>query len=451
MAVSTSTSDSTLQESATRTSWLERPLSNYWCALGWLIATLEFVGLTRILGGPTGADESLSAPSTWAFAHGAPACAYASGSPGVPPLYPAVSGALAWFLRIGHEVPYPSAPLGAHCATVDAIGIWANRSDAHSATVLLGFSGWFVLLAGVVILLRATGRGRRGWEVAAAIVLGCVPPVFMALQEYFHPEDFMAIGLAFAGVACVRRGQWISAGVLLGLAVTSQQFALLVAAPLLVMAPRSQRIRYAVAVIGSAGVVVIGMLVITNGRVMDVLTGTTATPDTGGTLLGLLRFHGVSLLFASRVLPIAFVMALAWWSARRLGESALDPVPLVSLIASSLCFRLVFEVNLFGYYFMALSVSLIVLNVIMGRFNSYLVAWLVLVTFAFDPLHWGSHPWTYTIPMASYQLLLVPTGLALAIGPLFLYVRDRNRSVLVAPSSDQAAAPLESILQSAGA
>lgn len=184
---------------------------------------------------------------------------------------------------------------------------------------------------------------------------------------------------------------------------------------------------------------------------MDVLTGTTVTPDSGGTLLGLLRINGVSLLFASRVLPIAFAMALAWWSVRRLGESALDPVPLVSLIASSLCFRLVFEVNLFGYYFMALSVSLIVLNAIKGRLNLYLVAWLVLVTWAYDPLHWGSHPWTYTIPMASYQLLLVSTGLVLAIGPLFLYLRDRNRSVQVAHGSGQAAAPLESILQSAGA
>lgn len=238
MAVPTSTSDSVLHEKSALTSWLGRPLGNRWCGLGWSVATIEFVGLTRILGGPTQVDASLSGPSTWAFAHATPACAYPSaGSAGVEPLYPAVSGALAWFLRVGHGVPFPSS---AHCLTANAIGSWASQSGAISATVLLGFSGWLVLLAGVVILLRATGRGRCGWEVAAAIVLGCAPPVFMALQEYFHPEDFMAIGLAFAGVACVRRGQWIWAGMLLGLALTSQQFALLVAAPLLVVAPRER-------------------------------------------------------------------------------------------------------------------------------------------------------------------------------------------------------------------
>ena len=202
------------------------------------------------------------------------------------------------------------------------------------------------------------------------MVLGCAPPSILAIQEYFHPEDLMAIGLAFAGLACARRGQWIWAGILLGLAITSQQFALLVAAPLLMVAPRSERIRYATAVVGSAAVVIVGMLVVTSGRVIDVLTGTTATPPSGGTFLYLADLHGFSLLFVSRVLPIVLAMALAWWSARRLGAAALDPVPLISLIATSLCLRLVFEVNIFGYYFMAVAASLIVLNVIRGRIIS---------------------------------------------------------------------------------
>jgi hypothetical protein len=451
--MTTSTLDSDIHRKSIRTSWLDRPLSNRLCALGWFLATAEFVSLSQLLGGPTQVDANLSAPSTLAIAHVLPACAYPSSStPGVAPLYPLVSGVFAWLLRVGNGTPFPSsASLGPHCSTAaDAIFSWASRSGALSETILLGYLGWVALLFGVVALLRATGRGRCGWEVTAIMVLGCTPPILLVLREYFHPEDLLAIGLAFAGLACARRGQWIWAGVVLGLAVTSQQFALLVAAPLLVLAPRNHRIRYIAAVVAPAAIVMVGMLVITSGRVLDVLTGTTATPPSGGTLLYVAHLHGVTLLFVSRVLPIVLAMLLAWWSARRLGAAALDPVPLVSLIATSLCFRLVFEVNLFGYYFMAVSASLVVLNVVRGRIHPYLTAWIVLVSFAYDPLHWGSHPWTYVIPVGSYQLLLVPAAMALAVSPLISVVRDRRRSVVESFRDEHRAISFDSALQTTG-
>ena len=121
---------------------------------------------------------------------------------------------------------------------------------------------------------------------------------------------------------------------------------------------------------GSAGVVTAAMLVLTSGRMMNVLTGTTATPSTGAALLAGSHLHGLPLLVASRVAPIGLAMVLAQWSVRRLGAAALDPVPLVSLVATSLCFRLVCEVNLFGYYYMAVAASLIVLSVVSGRNHS---------------------------------------------------------------------------------
>jgi len=207
--------------------------------------------------------------------------------------------------------------------------------------------------------------------------------------------------------------------------------------------------RYAAAVVGSAGVVGVGMVVVTSGRVINVLTGTTATPSSGAALLSGTHLHGIPLLFASRVVPICLAMVLARWSVRRLGTAALDPVPLLSLMTTSLCFRLVFEVNLFGYYFMAVSVSLIMLSVISGRHHLYVAAWLVLVTFAYDPLHWGGHPWTDDISMVCFQLLLVPAALALAVSPLILVVRDRNRSVLDSHHGRHGAFPLESAVQSA--
>ena len=56
------------------------------------------------------------------------------------------------------------------------------------------------------------------------------------------------------------------------------------------------------------------------------------------------------LFVISRVAPIVVLMALAWWVSRRLGAHLLSPIPLISLVAASLIFRLIFEGNLFGYY-----------------------------------------------------------------------------------------------------
>lgn len=77
---------------------------------------------------------------------------------------------------------------------------------------------------------------------------------------------------------------------------------------------------------------------------------------------------------------------------RRLGPAALEPVALVSVVALSLCMRLVFEQALFGYYFMALAVTLVLLDVMGGRIRGSLVAWLVLVSLVFivsPPLAFG--------------------------------------------------------------
>ena len=56
---------------------------------------------------------------------------------------------------------------------------------------------------------------------------------------------------------------------------------------------------------------------------------------------------------------------------------------LLSLVALSLGLRLVFEQQIFEYYFMALSVSLILLDVMRGRVRGTLVAWLLLVPTVF--------------------------------------------------------------------
>jgi hypothetical protein len=403
-----------------RTRWLSRPLSFWWCAFGWLTATAVFVGLTQLLGGPAQGDADESLYSTWAIAHGHLSCSYpvrvAVGLPLREPLYPLLSGAFAALARIGHSVPFPS--LGYNCASaVVAMNKWAARSGVNSSSVLLGYLSWFVLAAGLVALLRASGRGRCGWEPVTLLLVAIAPPVLMCVRPYFHPEDLLAMGLGLGGLACARRGSWVLAGVLLGLSFTSQQFVLLLIAPLVVVAPSNRRLRFAGSAIISVMLVVGPMILLTSGQVIASVTGRGSTPQAGQTVLAQLPLHGPALFVVSRIFPIALSVALAQWMARRLGPAILESLPLASLVAVSLSLRLVFEVNLFGYYFMAITLMLIVLDVIRGRISSYLIAWLVLICLAFDPLPWGYVPFSTASQMA-WQLLVVPAALLLAVAPL---------------------------------
>ena len=390
------------QRSAWR-AWLDRPLSGWWCAFGWLAATVVFMGLARLVGGPSEGDLAESAYGTWAVAHGHIACAYAPlntshipsiarPGPFIAPLWTVLSGTVAAMFSVGHGVPFPSQnALGPHCSTAfEAMFKWTFDSNAVASTVRIGYLGWLALMAGLIALLRASGRGRCGWEPVTLIFLACVPVVWMPLVELFHPQDFLAMGLLLGSMACVRRGRWAWAGVLVALAVMSQQFALLALAPLAILAPSNRRVRFIGAAAATAVLILAPLALLTSGRVAGaVLLGSGDFRSFGGTVLWEMGFHGAILVFLSRVLPILLSMLLARWSMRRLGPMALDPIPLISLIATSLSLRLVFEQNLFGYYFMALAVALIALDVVAGRLRGQLVAWLALVVLVFSPVPWG--------------------------------------------------------------
>jgi hypothetical protein len=469
-------------------SWLARPLSRGRCALGWLAATAVFIGLIRLFGGPAEADVSESSYSTWAIAHGHLACAYPPAStyhffslakpgPFIPPIWPILSGGLAALTGIGRSVSFPSlAALGPHCSTASvATSQWANRSGALLPTMRLGYFSWLVLMAGVVAFLRASGRGLCGWEPTVLVLMACIPSVSMPLFEAFHPQDIVAMGFVLVGLACVLRGWWVSAGVLLALAVTSQQFALLVLAPLVLVAPSNRRYRFVGGAVVASALILVPVIAITSGRALNaVVLGSGDTPSVGGTVLWYLHLQGFLLVALSRVLPIGLSIALAWWAVRRLGPTAHKPVPLLSLIATSLSLRLVFEQNVFGYYFMALAVSLVLLDVVCGRIGGPLVAWLALACLAFFPGSWGlvareylpfssmavvlllilcdafrarirwyliawlacvalayaqfpltSLPLRHAFPIWCWQVILVSSGLALAVRPLVSHVHHR--------------------------
>jgi hypothetical protein len=100
----------------------------------------------------------------------------------------------------------------------------------------------------------------------------------------------------------------------------------------------------------------------------------------------------------------------------------------------SFILRLLFEVNIYGYYFMAATVALILLDVIGGRIRLSLIAWLVLVTLAFPPLPWVNDAFTHAPPVWLRQMVLVLLALGLAARPLLRALHDPTQSVHDRPS-----------------
>jgi hypothetical protein len=260
----------------------------------------------------------------------------------------------------------------------------------------------------------------------------------MPIDSFFHPEDLMAMGLALGGLACARRDSWAWAGILLALAITSQQFAVLVLAPLVVVVPSNRRLRLIVSTVCAAAPILVLMTVATSGRIVGTLSGALATATRGDSALSRLPLSGLSLFGASRVLPVVMALALAWWCRHRIGSRVLEPVELMSLVATSISFRLVFEIQLWAYYFMAIAVSLILLDVLRGRIRVLLVLWFVALTLCLPPHRWYAEPQMKMLlhgffPIVLFVLVIAAVGLAAS--PLLTVMKKDRRAMLSDPAS----------------
>jgi hypothetical protein len=240
------------------------------------------------------------------------------------------------------------------------------------------------------------------------------------------------MGLILCGVASVLRERWILVGVFMALALTSQQFAILVLVVLLVLAPNAGRIKMAAATFVTWTVVILPLALVTSGRALRVaLVGSGLAGAQSKSLTFELHLTGSVAVDLWRLMPIVISAVLAYWTSRRLGRAALDPVNLMALVATSLTLRLVFEEGLYGYYFMAVAVSLIFLDILRRRFRIELIGWLALIVLVFDPFPWGYDRLTYSVPMWIWQLLLVTPAVWLSLSPLLGAIRSATAATNV--------------------
>lgn len=293
----------------------------------------------------------------------------------------------------------------------------------YHAQGVLGILAWLVLVAGAVALLRAAGALCWTAEVALVVFLVILPSASSAIVQLFHPQDLLSLGLSASGLALLLRRRAAGAGVLLGLAFLTKQFAVLILVPAAVAAP-DRRIRVRL-LVPAAAVTVAGLLPFLAAdprTTLQNLSGIGAAGAVSGTtVLSLLHASPDLTSAVARDVPVVFALAASWWARRRLGGSPFPPVALLGLVLACLASRLVFESVIFPYYLLAASVAFLVLDLVRGEVPDRSLAWIA-ASAAFVVLHPAN-----TVLDAGGTLVLAATAVICGLTDVAGAARHRTR------------------------
>lgn len=393
----------------------------------WVLVGAVFLAWATYLGGPNAGDSAETNYATWAVAHGAWSCLYPPAAHHVifasdaqpfavaGPLYPLLAGLVSWVARIGHAVTFPTAAdLGPHCLHGYArLQTWSQRARVLNPTLRIGYLSWVVLAAGLAFVLRVARQCASLFEPLAALVVTLSPAVVHSLTNYFHPEDLLALGLTLLAAAELLRGRASSAGAILGLAVAAQPLALLATTVLGVVAVRTRRWQLLASVAATLALVALAVGALTQGRgLRPTLMGSNRivpssgvpTHSAGGTVLAAAHLSGLALFALARLAPLLTAAAVTWWVTGRNARASHDAPTVLSLLGLAFVARLVFEENIFSYYFAAVVVMLVAADFARGRWRTSSATWLVLCALAYPflPLsyftstrHWPISPYLF--------------------------------------------------------
>jgi len=356
------------------------------------------------------------------LAHGHWACAYrVPGNQALSgPIYPLISAFTQWITRIGFSAPFPSSGqigVGCHDALASFIS-WEKTTPVYPSVLATAIVAWVALwlsVTAVIQSLKVLGR-RSIWQFTLVLVV--TPPVFLAVQENYHPQDLWALAMIFVAVALWLHARTYCAGVFLALAVMSQPYTLLgVLVILVVSTPRGRRDLTIAGTLTALVTTTLTYFTFGSRGLSATLIGTGDTSIHAGTWMSELHLTSGEGIGVSRVGPLAAALLLSWWCHRRQPDIAHDAVAFLGLLAACWSLRLVFEENLFGYYCAATGVTLILRDFVARRLAWSTIIWLAVVLIAFDDIRHQATPWEHW-PTWIWQVLIAPTAFLIAFLPL---------------------------------
>ena len=397
-----------------------------------------FVAILFVRGGPNPAETDAHAVTfpTTAISHGDLAQAERDTLVPNPPGYPLLTAPLVIALR-----PWIGSPRWCDDKPVPAI--LRRIGDAYFLSILgpctakhggdhgkpfpiwyrsqaaLAILGWVVLCAGAVMLLGSTGTGGGVTEAVLVVALAVLPASSDAIAQTFHPQDLMSVGFTCAGLSQALRRRWVWVGVLFGVAFLCKQFALLPLFAVLAAAPGwRSRVR---TLIPLAGIVTLGVVPFYLAAPVDTVRAMSAVYVEGVTLVktptvvGVLDINEKVKLEIARDAPLLAALGLVLWAWWRSRGRLLAPAPLVGLSLACLATRLVFEISLLNYYFLAVGVALLMLDFTRRRLPVSSIVWIVATRYGLTPI--APHAPLVLTAILFLVAALVPIALGLAQVP----------------------------------
>lgn len=428
--------------------FVSRPVPTQLRVVSYIGACLLFAVIVFLRGGPNPAETDAHAVTipTTAISHGNLRAAEQETLVPNPPGYPLLMAPLVLAFRpwIGSPQWCDDKPVPPLLNQVGAayfrsiLGPCAARHGAdhgkpypiwYRSQAVLAIIGWIVLGAGAVMLLRRTQAGGRVAEILLLVALAALPAASDAIAQTFHPQDLMSVGFSLAGVSQALRRRWFAVGALFGVAFLCKQFAILPLIAVLAAAPdwrdRGRILVPAAALIAAVVVPFYLVAPVDTARAMTAVYVSGVTIEKTPTIVGVLNIGESLKLEIARDAPIIAAGVLAVWARWRARDELLSPVPLVGLALACLATRLVFEVSLLNYYFLAVGASLLMLDFSRRRPPVVAAIWIVATRFGLGPVA-GRAPLTVTAVLYLVAAL-VPITLGLAQAPKALRpLRDRR-------------------------
>jgi len=397
-----------------------------------------FVAIVFLRGGPDPAETDAHAVTlpTTAISHGDLRAAEQETLVPNPPGYPLLMAPLVLAFRpwIGSPQWCDDKPIPSILKQVGAayfrtiLGPCTARHGAdhgkpypiwYRSQAVLAVTGWIVLGAGAVMLLRRTQAGGRVAEILLLVALAALPAASDAIAQTFHPQDLMSVGFSLAGVSQALRRRWFVVGVLFGVAFVCKQFAILPLLAVLAAAPdwrdRGRILVPAAAVVAAVVVPFYVAAPVDTARAMTAVYVEGVNIVKTPTIVGVLNIGEQLKLEIARDAPIIAAGVVAVWARLRARDDLLSPVPLIGLALACLAIRLVFEVSLLNYYFLAVGATLVMLDFSRRRPPVLSAIWIVATRFGLSPVA-GHAP--RTITAALYLVAaLAPIAVGLAQVP----------------------------------
>jgi RsiW-degrading membrane proteinase PrsW (M82 family) len=211
-------------------------------------------------------------------------------------------------------------------------------------------------LLGLFLYRRMRERRRAALACLLVPVLVAFNPLTTKAVKYGHPEEILAAALCVAAVLAATRRRPLLAGILLGAAIATKQWALIAALPV-AFAGREQAWRVLAASAGSAALLIVPMVLGDVHRFVELNHG--AGIVGGGAMPTNVWFgfghnvpivlgangsatpprevpHAIGSLTHPLILVVGAALALAWWPRRKTAHPE-DALLLIALIMLSRC------------------------------------------------------------------------------------------------------------------